>query len=438
VRAAALLAWACAGAAWAGTLWKSQDGSSEIQGKAFYKALGTGVRLAPGLVVETAELARILGEPGLALPGAGGSTGHVVRLEGTANVKELLEFDVAYQLGALVASHPAFTGGASLTGAFTADGDGSRRRLVDLPAALYSGPGLRVDQNLDRLSARLSMKFADLIVGRQVLSWGTGRFWNPTDLLSPFSPTEIDREVRRGIDAVRVTAPLAKTAQLEVLWLPRKALEENGGAVRAQVNLFGYDLSLSGAKYVKDLVAGADFSGDIGPLGVHGEAAYTWGEGGERALRAVAGAELKPTEKMVLSAEYYFNGFGARDPSGYLAALSSPRAQRGEIFGAGRHYAGVAASYAFNELLTLQLLSLVNLQDPSAELVPFLEYWFEQSVILRAGAFVPIGRAPDPSALRGADATSPALQEAVSTLGLRSEYGLLSYGATVQVGVYFQ
>jgi hypothetical protein len=441
VRAAALLAWACAGAAWAGNLWSSQDGSSSIEGKAFYKALGTGVRLAPGLTVETAELARILGRPDLALPGAGASTGHLVRLEGKANVKELLEFDVAYQVGALIASHPAFAGGASLTGAFTAEGVAPQRRLVDLPPTLSSSPGLRVDQNLDRLSARLSLKSVDLIVGRQVLSWGTGRFWNPTDLLSPFSPTEIDREVRRGIDAVRLTAPLfSKTAQLEVLWLPRKVAEENGGAVRAQVNVLGYDVSLSGAKYVKDLVAGADFSGDLGPVGVHGEAAYTWGES-DRALRAVIGAEVKPTSKIVLTAEYYFNGFGASAPSGYLATLSSPRAQRGEIFGAGRHYAGVAASYALTELLSLQLLSLVNLQDPSAELVPVLEYWFEQSVILRAGAFVPIGRAPDPSALRAmtaADVATPAFQDAESTLGLRSEYGLLSYGAMVQVGVYFQ
>jgi hypothetical protein len=153
----------------------------------------------------------------------------------------------------------------------------------------------------------------------------------------------------------------------------------------------------------------------------------------------VIGADLRPTDKLVLTGEYYFNGFGAKDPSGYLAALSSPRARRGEIFGAGRHYAGLAASYSLTELLTAQLVAIVNLQDPSAQLVPVLEYWFEQSVILRAGGFIPIGRAPDPSALRGVeDRTSPAVQEALSTLGLRSEYGLLSFGVLAQVGVYFQ
>ncbi|HEY8209981.1 MAG TPA: hypothetical protein VIG99_20995 [Myxococcaceae bacterium] len=464
MRAHALLAWACASAAGAGTLWSGHD--ITLEGRAFYKVLGTGVRLSPGLVLTAAELERILDEArvesggapnasgGLVLPGAGGSTGHVARLEGKATWKELLEVDLAYELDAVMASNPAFVGGPTLSTTLTgAEGGAPQRRLVDLPATLYSTPGLIVTENLDRFSVRLSTRHADVVIGRQVLSWGTGRFWNPTDLLSPFPPTQVDREVRRGIDAVRVTAPLSKTAQLEMLWLPRKVAAENGGALRVQGNLYGYDLSLSAAKYVDDLVLGADFSGDAGPAGLHGEAAYTWGLTGlgepgapvgvgERALRAVVGVDLKPTEKLALSAEYSFNGFGAADPSGYLAVLTSPRARRGEIFGAGRHYAGVAATYAFTELLNAQLLAIVNLQDPSAQLLPVLEYWFEQSVILRAVAFLPLGPAPDPSALRGlhgsAGVASPVFQQTLSTLGLRSEFGLASYGAALQVGIYFQ
>ena len=59
--------------------------------------------------------------------------------------------------------------------------------------------------------SRSSSRGARLVVGRQVLSWGTGRFWNPTDLLSPFAPTDVDREVRHGVDAIRYSLPLGKT-----------------------------------------------------------------------------------------------------------------------------------------------------------------------------------------------------------------------------------
>src|SRR3954469_15430993 len=186
VRPYALLAWACASAAAAGTLWTSKGGSVSLEGRAFYKVLGTGVRLTPGLVLTTAELERILDEArpeqglppapsSMALPGAGANTGHVVRLEGKAAWKELLEVDLSYQVGALVASHPAFTGGLTLSGAFAGEGRAPQRRLVDLPATLYATDGLRVDENLDRLSVRLSSPYADVVVGRQVLSWGTGR-----------------------------------------------------------------------------------------------------------------------------------------------------------------------------------------------------------------------------------------------------------------------
>ena len=88
-----------------------------------------------------------------------------------------------------------------------------------------------------------------------MLSWGTGRLWNPTDLLSPFAPTVVDKEVRRGIDAVRVSVPLGETTQLDALWLPQKVAAEMGGAVRLVTNVKDTDVSVSAAKYVREQTA---------------------------------------------------------------------------------------------------------------------------------------------------------------------------------------
>ena len=81
---------------------------------------------------------------------------------------------------------------------------------------------------------------------------------------------------------------------------------------------------------------------------------------------------------------------GAREPSQYLSVLKSDRVTRGEVFGAGRHYAGLVAAWQASDLLSVQATALANLQDPSVMLVPALEYWMEQSVLLRAGGYVPI------------------------------------------------
>jgi hypothetical protein len=268
--------------------------------------------------------------------------------------------------------------------------------------------------------------------------------------LSPFSPTDFDKEVRRGVDALRLSVPLGATGLLDALWLPQKAGADQGGVLRGQLNVLGFDLSLSAAKYVSDLVLGGDFSGDAGPLGVHGEAAYTlgiagWAEGPlsvrERFWRAVAGLEWRPLEKLFVVAEYYFNGYGAEQPEQYLSKMTSARLARGEIFGSGRHYLGLVASWAATDLLSVSMTGLCNLQDPSAMLVPMLEYSLEQQVLLRVGGFVPIGRRPDPSALQAltpADVLSgsDAFRSATSSLGLRSEYGASAFGALVQLAVH--
>jgi hypothetical protein len=437
-------------------LWTSAEGDRQLEVRGFYKVFGLGLAMPAGLVEGTAALDAAFAEAGLSerigLPRAGAMTAHTGRLESRLVWGDWLELTAAWQVEAVLANDAAFASGASLTGTLT-EGGGPQRRLADFGALLYGSPGLRLQHNLDRLAARISAPFGDLVIGRQVLSWGTGRLWNPTDLLSPFGPNEIDREVRRGIDAVRLSLPLARAAPLELVWLPRWEGQENGGALRVQANAHGFDFSLSAAKYVDDVLFGADFAGDAGPLGIHGEASYTLGlrgvaapgpiDVGERAFRAVVGTDLRLGEKAAFTVEYHFNGWGAASPSGYLAALTNERSARGEVFGAGRHYLGVVASYQLSELLTAQAIALVNLTDPSVQLTPVVEYWFEQSVILRAGAFVPIGVPPDPTELRaltGADVLSrsgPFLQ-ATSSLGMKSEYGASPAGVFAQVGVYFQ
>lgn len=442
-------------------VWTSKDGESSLEVNAFYKAFATGLRMRSGLVdgskaIETLvasvreslppEQASLVPEV-RAIPLYGGTSTHNARIWSRLVLRDRFEFLAAWQLGAIIASDPAFAASASLGSAVPARfTQGANRRLVDFDRVITQESGLVLLNNLDQLAFKVRLSGANLTIGRQVLSWGSGRFWNPTDLLSPFAPTDIDREVRRGIDAFRASIPLAETIQLEVLVLPQLELRNVGGVLRTQVNVKGFDIAPSVAKYMRDSVIGLDVTGDIGPVGVHGEAAWTSafdrnpGKAPERFLRAVVGADLRPLDDLVLTGEYYYNGWGASDTSGYLGVLRSDRVLRGEVFGAGKHYVGLAASWQASELLSVAGSVIANVQDPSVLIAPAIEYWAEQSLLLRFGGYVPFGRAPDVAPLQQLTPNDLLLQtdawrNATRGFGLRSEYGASAFGMFVQLAI---
>lgn len=362
--------------------------------------------------------------------GQGGATdAQLLRAGAKYFIEDKFELDVAWQLTFQLASDPAFASGLSLSRTIGGTGAGPQRRLVPLGGTLAQTPTSMLVHDLDRLAMKFALPFGDLTIGRQVLSWGTGRFFNPTDVLSPFPPTVIDREVRRGFDAVRLAVALGDTTQLDLLWLPQPKPEDNGGVVRFQTNLLGWDGSLSAGKYVRDFVFGFDLVGDVGPVAVHAEGAYTleWLESGglgEHFFRGVAGVDFRPHEKVLVTAEYAFNGYGSRDASRYAQILTSRRALRGELFGAGMHVLAVATNFRANDLLSASLSVLCNVTDPSALAFAAVEYSLTQVVLLRGGAYVPIGRSPNPAELE------------TESRGLRSEYGSSPFGAFAQVGIY--
>jgi hypothetical protein len=435
------------------------EGGTVLDVSGFYKSLVTGVVLPPEAVRAASAHAKLLDEaaaatpPGLRAPATappvprgGVVNAHLFRLASRLRLGNHLDFDVAWQLETALASDALLANGASVGTTVGGVAAVARRRLVEGAGPLAAGPTWRLEHNLDRLAVRVALPFGDLTVGRQVLSWGAGRFWNPTDVLSPFPPTAVDREVRRGFDAARLAIALGELTQLDLLYLPQRRFEDMGGVGRIQTNVGGWDGALSFGKYVRDLVLGADLVGDLGPVGVHAEGAYTLGlpapgVARERFFRGVLGADVRPHEKWVLMAEYGFNGYGSTRPSQYAAVLSSPRVVRGELFGAGRHQAALAASFLASDIFSAQLAMLANVTDPSALLIPSVEYSFTQTVLVRAGAYVPMGRPPNPRVYDGLTATdvlegSSRYLSAVATRGLRSEYGSASLGAFLQVGLY--
>jgi hypothetical protein len=278
---------------------------------------------------------------------------------------------------------------------------------------------------LDRLNFRLSFPAADIVVGRQAISWGIGRIWTPADIFVAFSPVEIDREYKTGVDAVTMRVPLGPSSQLETVYAAfGEDFRDQSTGSRVRTTIRNFDLGLMGAKSYTDFVTGPFFDGEIRGAGVRGEFTFTHNTTNPHPkelrtfFRAVSSVDYRFANSLYALLEYYYNGFGSKDPGEYRALFTSPRRARGEVFNVGRHYLGSSLGYELHHLVNLGLTTQWNLVDQSLLLGPILLVSLSNEADLRVGANFPFG--PD---LAGQQ--------------VKSEFGLYPKVYYLQLRLYF-
>ncbi len=368
-----------------------------------------------GGTVKVLGIAYGVPETALSAPSTEWSAFGSLRLELEGNPRRWLGYEVHLRLEDDVYSEPFI---AALTG------------VTETGTTLFRGLGKDVEltrsethrlwAEVDYANVRFTSGKVDVVVGRQAVTFGRSFFWNPTDWLSTFAPTEIDREYKGGVDALRVSYALGRTGGAEVLYAYGEDGEQNASALigRAFANWHGWDVEVMGGSVLVDTRLGVAFSGDAGGAGVRGEIAWHHprepypGDPTSDFLRATVEVDYRWPNSLQLFTELHYNGFGTDDPARYAALFFSPRVVTGQIQNVGRVYAGSQISYELTPLLTVAAAVLVNLDDRSGLVNPTVTYSLSDESNLVAGALVPWGAEPD-----GA--------------GPRSEYG--SYFTTLWV-----
>ncbi len=286
-----------------------------------------------------------------------------------------------------------------------------------------------VDGNRHTLAAgvayanlRWSNSQTDVVLGRQAVTFGRSFFWNPIDWLSTFSPTEIDREYKTGVDALRATRALGRFSGVELVY----AYGENGHRDRSATigrvfgNLNGWDLELlAGAVWIDDRT-GFAFSGDVKGAGVRGEISHNMPRTGPYPdfTSATLEVDYRWESSLQLTTELHYNGFGSTDPDDYASLFMNPRILEGQVQNVGRDYFASSLGYEFTPLITGTAAALLNLHDSSGILSPTINISLGDESRLAAGAIIPWGDGP-------------------TLTGLPSEYGAYPTSAWVQFRHYF-
>lgn len=297
-----------------------------------------------------------------------------LRLELQGKAEEKAALDLQYD-------HEAFLGSFLKTDLFNLQKKQEPDTYLDLENAYLDDSRIFARHRLYRGYLTIYSHYADLTIGRQRVAWGTARFWNPTDLLNPFNPIQLEREERTGVDAFLADVNLGSLSKLSLVYAPQDSWEESSLAVRMRTNTRGFDLSVMGGFFKKDRVAGFDFAGAIKDIGIRGEAAYTFSDLEDNFIRGVLSADYTFSSTLSLTTEYYYNGQGKTNEKDY----EFHRFFSGEILSLARHYIGISIGYDITPILRWDNYLILNLNDGSLFLSPNLTYSVITDLDLEAG-----------------------------------------------------
>ena len=260
------------------------------------------------------------------------------------------------------------------------------RRLMRLTWEIDDGRRHRAVHRFDRFALEYRRRNLSVTVGRQAVSWGSGRVFQPMDLFNPFAPTTVDRDYKPGDDIVLVEQAFGGS-DLQFLYVARRDEYGKAGsdsasrAIKWHGFVGGSEIEVLGARHYLDDVLGLTVRVPIG---------------GAILRTDVTGTRLDADEEWYLSGivnidwafdlfgraafgfvEYYHNDFGVRELPGRRSELPSPlvtRLARGELFNLMRDYLAVGATYQWSALWTQSLTTIVNLDDRSSLVQTSLVY----------------------------------------------------------------
>jgi hypothetical protein len=267
-------------------------------------------------------------------------------------------------------------------------------------------------------------------VGRHKFYTGTGYAYNPIDVLNVKNPLDPTYETD-GMDALLLTVDLPHQTQLQGLVRYNERLKNSDYLARLKTYVNGWDVALQYTHHLKERIdwealnteealddlmqgmsmdaftrgfrwhlIGAECAGELLGFGVYGEGGYVLVEEPEEigtltdaALdheRVLIGFDRTFEFQLYMMAEYLRFGQGATDKdelslNDYMAFFS------GEQIAIGRDTLFTGLSYPLTDFIEGSLYAIVNLNDGSGLLNPWLVYDIRPGLKLSASLNIPFG-----------------------------------------------
>ena len=399
-------------------------GSSTARARDLYESDDGEVRLSLQSALKGSWLLSLPPDDPSAEESVGGAAMFRLRFTASARLSRYLSAEVAYDHRAVASSATGLG-----TGLFPSSADPPFRLAAVEDLVVNAPPGYVQRHELDRALVALHLPFLELTVGRQAIGLGRGLLFSAIDVFSPFAPNEVDREWRRGIDAIHAELRIPElsviSADVYAIFghVDATGLESVSllGRVRAIVG--DLDAEVIAGSRDGEAMAGGSMSANVGDAEVHGEFALfgTNGrgvDGGFLGTRGVVAKGLLGASYTIdlwrgirVAAEYHHSGFGVanvgQDPSILFDPDFQRRFLRGDSQILGRHVLAVVVSSELSDEISAAVSYLQSLTDGSG-LVSTTFTWIASDMFtLVLNAIVPWGTPPDAGIPRSEYGSSP-------------------------------
>ncbi|TWX71064.1 hypothetical protein ESZ36_05385 [Colwellia demingiae] len=337
---------------------------------------------------------------------------------------------------------PLYFSNSDMAGYYTNDNIGAiggtvssasnQYRYKDLDAVLSDvGSHGVVLQNLDRFNYQYSNQYGDLTIGRQVLSFGSARFINPTDIFIPFAIQTLNQEYRVGIDAIRYKADVGDFAVIDVgLVIGEDGKKQNSAAfLRAKNSIQGNDIEAIAIIMDDAWLLGGGIERSIGDFGFWFEVAYMdWqhsndyesntsdnnsiesniiknkkvenfsantlpsaGAYTDNYWRSSIGSDYALNEDVIIMIEYHYNGAGSNSVKDYTELATQAPYQKAGVYLYGEHYLIPALTWLASPLISVSASAFYNISDSSVFLTVSSETSWSDNLYSDFGVYISHG-----------------------------------------------
>jgi hypothetical protein len=219
--------------------------------------------------------------------------------------------------------------------------------------------------DIRKLYGSLYLPFADVSVGRQIISFGQGLVFSPVDVFSSVNILDLSLR-RRGSDVARVRVPFGPLSGIDAIAKIASRKQGTSAAIKGYGHWGSFDLAGVGMyqstqKAHGEFIAGVTFKGDL-VAGVYGELVEHFRHGGNRSFVGMLGADYSMRNTWYVTAEYLYN---ERADTGRTNEPASFSIVQTSIPMVHHHYGFVTARYKISDIMNVSASAIADLSAKS-------------------------------------------------------------------------